>query len=55
MLSLGAMPNKVDSNIKHLKILIDDIPSANIYPHLDRAVDFINEAVIHGGNILVHW
>lgn len=28
LLSLGAMPNRVDSNIKHMKIIIDDIPSA---------------------------
>ena len=55
LLSLGAMPSKVDPSIKHMKILLDDIPSAQIYPHLDRAVDFINEAVTQGGSILVHW
>jgi protein-tyrosine phosphatase len=38
-----------------MKILIDDIPSAQIYPHLDTAVDFISEAVNQGGNVLVHW
>jgi len=45
VLSLGAIPSRVDSNIKHMKIHIDDIPSAQIYQHLDRAVDFITEAV----------
>jgi len=49
------MPNKVDASIRHMKILIDDIPSAHIYPHLDPAVDFITEAVSQGSRVLVHW
>jgi len=55
VLSLGAIPTNLDPNIKHMKVLIDDIPQAQIYPHLDTAVDFIKEALTTNGKVLVHW
>jgi protein-tyrosine phosphatase len=38
-----------------MKIVIDDLPQAKIYPYLDAAVDFIKEALTTSGKILVHW
>lgn len=31
-----------------------DLPSQNILPYLDKAIEFINKAVSSGGRVLVH-
>ena len=37
-----------------MKIVIDDVPSANLAPYFDRTADKINDVVRRGGKVLVH-
>ena len=43
-----------DTNIKYLHLKLNDLPSFNIRPFLDKAADFINECKEKNGCILIH-
>ena len=43
-----------NSNIKYLHLKLNDLPSFNIRPFLDKAADFINECKENNGCILIH-
>ena len=32
-----------------------DLPTQNLLPYFDKAIEFINKAVSSGGRVLVHW
>jgi len=42
------------SEVKYCHLKINDLPMFRILPYLDKAADFINQAEINNGKILVH-
>ena len=55
MVSLGCQPDNMPACVKeHLKIDVEDLPTADLEPHFPTACDFIHACVKQNGKVLVH-
>ena len=55
MVSLGCVPDVMPKCIKeHLKIDVEDVPSAELTPHFKTACEFIEKALNEKQKVLVH-
>ena len=55
MVSLGCQPDAMPECVKeHLKIDVEDLPTADLEPHFPTACDFIHACLKANGRVLVH-
>ena len=50
----SSVPNHEPDAFKYLRIPVEDSNDADLTPHFDQASDFIAEALMEGGSVLVH-